>query len=108
MNPTLIAILAITGALWLTGCGERTPTPPVSSDGVAAPGGDTIAEVKKQIDEDKALAGSQIAVSEQGGFVALSGFTKTLAQKDRAEKIVLDTQRRHGAPSGVLNNLIVR
>lgn len=108
MKPIFIAILGITGALWLTGCGERAPAPGTASEGTSTPASGAIEEIRKRIAADKVLEGSEITVSEQAGTVILNGITMTVAQKDRAEQIVVDIQRRRNLRTGVLNNLMLR
>jgi hypothetical protein len=108
LKPIFIPILAIAGALWLTGCGGPAPAPHSPSGATLTADSGAIAEIRKRIATDKLLEGSAITASEQEGTVVLNGISKTLAQKDRAEHIALDIPRGRGLRTGVLNNLVIR
>lgn len=62
------------------------------------------ASVKAKLLEDKSTGGLSINVDTLGGTVALSGFAKSQAEKDRAGEIARTTK----GVKEVRNNLIVR
>lgn len=62
------------------------------------------ASVKAKLLEDKTTGGLSINVDTMGGTVALAGFAKSQAEKDRAGEIARATK----GVKEVRNNLIVR
>lgn len=106
--PTTLAALAATIAITLAGCGDQPSVPTGQAGGGPPSTADTVNAIQNKIAADKALAGSRITVSEQQGSIVLEGTVKTPAQKDEAEKVVLDVQQQKRQQSGLLDNLLVK
>ncbi len=99
-SALLLAAMAAVSA-FSAGCtvmrGQQTVGTYVDDAGITA-------SVKAKLLEDKTTGGLSINVDTLGGTVALSGFAKSQAEKDRAGEIA----RAAKGVKEVRNNLIVR
>ena len=65
----------------------------------------TVQAVERALKADKGMAGAKMVVTQQAGTVDLKGVAKTPEQKDLAEKIVADVQKKRHVQVGVLDEL---
>jgi|SRR5579872_4017016 len=90
------------------GCGKSGSSASEGTGGGAASTADTATAIQQKIKTDKEMAGADVKVSEQDGTISLEGTVTSVAQKDKAEQIVLETQKEKNQQTGDHNNLIVK
>src|SRR5207302_1865166 len=97
MTRTITFLFAALQTVEILGFGkpgsEPTPTAPTAGATGNASSAETAKAVETRIKADKDLAGTQVGVREQNGTIALDGTVSSVSQKDKAEKIVMDTQK---------------
>jgi hypothetical protein len=111
-NRRAVALFICIGAAAIlpAGCGKpgaSSGSGTVGGGGAASTAG-TVQTIEQRIKADKELAGANIKVQEQAGTITLDGTVASVAQKDKAEQIVLAVQKDLKQQPGVLNNLMVQ
>jgi hypothetical protein len=98
------------GFLLGAGCGKPgsgSAGPAVSGGGGATSSSSTVQSVSKNIQADPQLAAAGITVTEDRGSISLKGTVASMDLKDRAEKIVYDTQKQMKQQPGVWDYLMI-
>jgi ABC-type glycerol-3-phosphate transport system substrate-binding protein len=106
----VITALLLVWAIGAVGCGKPGSSSQASSpaNSPTASTGGTVSTIQQKIKADSDLAKQDIKATEQGGTISLDGTVVNQDQKDKAEKIVLDTQKELKQQPGVLNNLMFK
>jgi hypothetical protein len=107
-----LALLALLGLVTVGGCGKSGTEGGANGGTVGATGAasnaSTVSVIENKIKADTELAGTDIKVKQEGATISLEGTVNSVAQKDKAEKIVTDTQKELKQQVGVLNNLNIK
>jgi hypothetical protein len=108
-----LALLALLGLITVAGCGKSGTEGGGAEGGTvgstgAASNASTVSTIESKIKADTDLAGTDIKVKAEGATISLEGTVNSVAQKDKAEKIVTDTQKELKQQVGVLNNLNIK
>ncbi len=97
----LAAIVALAGCSGKPGASPAT-TPP---GGGAASNAGAVQLIEQKLAADPAMKGAEVKVGLQAGTVTLDGKVQSVAQKDKAEQIVLQVQSEKKLQQGVFNML---
>ncbi|MDQ2730413.1 MAG: hypothetical protein M3Y56_02035 [Armatimonadota bacterium] len=80
---------------------------PLVGGGGAPSTADTVQLIVKNLIADNGMRGSQIHVTQEVSTIRLEGKVNSVAQKNRAEDIVIAVQRQSRRQTGVENELVV-